>query len=43
LNLLSVNLDEDVYERIGCAVRAVARGYVESFERSKGVAKKTKA
>lgn len=31
------NLDEEVYEKIGRAVRAVARGYVDSFERAKGV------
>ncbi len=37
------NLDEDVYEKIGRAVRAVARGYVESFEREKGVKLKRKS
>ncbi|MDM0110693.1 bifunctional aspartate transaminase/aspartate 4-decarboxylase [Variovorax sp. J22R133] len=31
------NLDEEVYNTIGRAVRAVARGYVESYERSKSV------
>jgi len=35
------NLDEDVYNHIGRAVRAVARGYVEAYERSKAPAKKT--
>jgi len=28
------NLDEDVYEKIGRAVRAVARNYVEAFQRT---------
>lgn len=32
------NLDEDVYGHIGRAVRAVARGYYDSYERSKGAA-----
>ncbi|MGJ7509836.1 bifunctional aspartate transaminase/aspartate 4-decarboxylase [Variovorax sp. GT1P44] len=37
------NLDEEVYEKIGRAVRAVARGYVDSFERAKGVKLKRKS
>ncbi|HYP85949.1 bifunctional aspartate transaminase/aspartate 4-decarboxylase [Variovorax sp.] len=30
------NLDEDVYEKIGRAVRAVARNYVDAFQRDTG-------
>ncbi len=36
------NLDEEVYEKIGRAVRAVARGYVDSYDRAKGTVSKSK-
>jgi aspartate 4-decarboxylase len=37
------NLDDDAYENIGRAVRAVARGYVHAFELSKGATGKRPA
>jgi aspartate 4-decarboxylase len=36
------NLEEDVYEKIGRAVRAVARGYVDSYDRATGTVSKRK-
>ena len=37
------NLDDDVYDDIGRAVRAVARGYRQAYEASKGAAATPKA
>jgi len=36
------NLDDDAYDDIGRACRAVARGYVQAYEASKGAKAKTK-